>query len=393
MRILHVTASLAPRHGGPTEAALGMVRALRAMGEDARIVSSNDDVGDTLDVPLHRWTEHGGVPVWFLPRVKARQHTLVGFTFTPGFPAWMQRHARENDFIHVHTVFSHPANSAMSAARQSSVPYCVRPLGQLCRWSLRQRRLVKSLQLAWATRRNINGARFIHCTSDMEAAETAEAGFRSPCKVLPHGLEMPPVTAGARKALRDALGVPQDRRLVVFMSRFHEKKGLELLLEAMALKAADFDLVLAGTGEAAYVAGLKRRVAGSGLEKRVHWLEFVTGEAKWRLLQGGDVFVLPSQSENFGIVILEAMACGLPVVVSDQVALMDEVRQHQLGHVVPREPQLLRRALDEMLEDAAGRGLIRERAPRLVMERYSWPAAAQRLADAYREAIATKPAP
>src|SRR5229473_3554557 len=131
MRVLHVVASLAPRHGGPTEAALQMVRALRAEAVDASILSSDDDGGSSLDGELHRWIEHEGVPVQFLPRMKAKQHTLVGFTFTPGLASWLQRHVTEYDFIHVHTVFSYPANVAMHVARRKGVPYAVRPLGQL----------------------------------------------------------------------------------------------------------------------------------------------------------------------------------------------------------------------------------------------------------------------
>jgi len=168
----------------------------------------------------------------------------------------------------------------------------------------------------------------------MEAEETSDLA-RQPLPVMPHGIDLPPVVDGARMALRQALGVPADRKLVVFMSRFHEKKAFELLLAACARAGETFDLVLAGTGDEAYVETLKQQVASAGLNARVHWSGFVQGDAKWRLLQGGDVFVLPSHSENFGIVVVEALACGLPVIISDQVALRDEVAQHDLGAVVP----------------------------------------------------------
>lgn len=362
-----------------------MVRALRSENIDACILSSDDDVGNVLDVPHERWVEHQGVPCLFLPRVKARQHTLVGFTYTPRYPSWLRQHVREFDFLHVHTVFSHPANSAMRLARQLGVPACVRPLGQLCRWSMLQRAFVKRLQLALWTRRNVNGMKFIHCTSRMEADETGELGFKSPCKVLAHGMEMPPVVHGARESLRLELGLPSDRKLVVFMSRFHEKKGIELLIDAMAGMTDDFDVILAGTGDEAYVQSLKQRIASAHVDGRMHWLGFVQGGEKWRLLQGSDVFVLPSQSENFGIVVLEAMACGLPVVVSDQVALKDEVIEHKLGAVVSREVDALREGIRQMLRCD---GEISERATGVARGEFSWSAAARRLIDAYRSSIA-----
>lgn len=383
MRILHCVASLAPRHGGPTVAVLAMVHAQRQLGIDAVILSSDDDVGGRLEVPLRQWTEHEGVPVLFLPRVPARQHTLVGFTYTPEYPAWMQEHARGYDFVHVHTVFSHPANTAMQACRRAGVPYCVRPLGQLCHWSLQQRRLVKQLQLALWTRRNINNARFIHCTSEMEAVETSSEGFRSPCEVLPHGIVMPPRIRDARESLRRLLGVPADRAVLVFMSRVHPKKGIELLLETTAALRQPFELVIVGTGDAAYLAELQQKSAAS-LSERVHWLGFKEGDDKWRVLQGADLFVLPSHSENFGIAVLEAIACGLPVVISDQVALQDEVKKHRLGRVVPLEAKTLTEAISGLLSSASERAEISSRAVATASEHFSWQAAVRRLITAYR---------
>lgn len=387
MRVLHSVASLAPRHGGPTVAALGMVRALRAEGVDARIVSSDDDLGGRLKVPLHQWTEHEGVPVLFLPRVPARQHTLVGFTYTPGLRAWLHDNVREFDFVHVHTVFSHPANVTMEVCRKWKIPYCVRPLGQLCRWSLQQRRWVKKIQLALMTRRNVDGAAFIHCTARMEAEETAEEGFRSPCMVLPHGLEMPPIVENARTALRTHLGLPQDRLLVVFMSRFHPKKGIELLIQASSRLALPFDLLFAGAGDDAYVQELKQQVRGAGLDARVHWLGFLEGAEKWRLLQGSDLFVLPSYSENFGIAVIEAVACGLPVIVSDQVALKDEVQSLALGRVVPLHTDALEQAMFEMLGSENERLEIHSRAIHVATEYFGWPAAARSLIARYSSVI------
>lgn len=379
---------MAPCHGGPTEAALGMVRALRRIGVDTRLLSSDDDLGGRLAVPLNQWTEHEGVPAFFLPRLVSRQHTLIGFTFTPGFSAWCREQLRGFDFAHIHTVFSHPANVAMAAARRQRVPFAVRPLGQLCNWSLRQRAWIKRLQLALVTRRNINGADFLHVTSAMEAEETMRNDFRCPVLVQSHGLDLPPVCPDARATLRRELRVPADRTLAIFLSRLHSKKGLEILFEAMARQAhKDFDLVVAGTGEDSYVASLHALVERLGLTARVHWSGFVTGDPKWRLLQGGDLFVLPSHSENFGIVVVEALACGLPVIVSTEVALAEEIRRHRLGLVASLGAQAVADAMDHLLANPAERADIARRARPVVAEHFTWDAAARALAGRYQEAI------
>ena len=115
---------------------------------------------------------------------------------------------------------------------------------------------------------------------------------------------------------------------------------------------------------------------------------FVTGESKWRLLQGCDLFVLPSRSENFGIVVVEALACGLPVVVSTEVALASEVRQHRLGRVTAVDPKSVAKSLDQLLSHSAECADIRTRAPALVAEHFTWDAAARGLVRSYQEAIA-----
>jgi glycosyltransferase involved in cell wall biosynthesis len=180
--------------------------------------------------------------------------------------------------------------------------------------------------------------------------------------------------------------------VAVFLSRFHEKKGIELLLDACAGMADGFDLVLAGMGETGYVESLKARIAGLGLSERVHWAGFVQGDDKWRLLQGADVFVLPSYSENFGIVVLEAMACGLPVVVSDQVALCREVSRCGAGLVVGLGAEEVRGALYELLVGAPEKAVAMGQAGRALVEReFSWEAMAGGLIAAYEESVSLKP--
>lgn len=387
MHVLHAIPSLAPRHGGPTEAAFGMVRALRGEGVDARLLSSDDDGGDVLRVPLRRWIEHNGMPCLFLPRARTRHRTLASYTYTPEYAVWLAQNVRDFDFLHVHSIFSHTSIAAMASARQQGVPACVRPLGQLCRWSLTQSAVVKRLHLLLQARRNIDGVRFIHCTSRMEAEETALLGFKAPCEVLPHGLDLPPVVPDARESLRARLGLPADRFLLAYMSRLHPKKGLELLLEACARISTPVDVVIAGGGEPAYVASLHERVRQAGLGGSVHWFGHVAGDRKWQLLQGADAFVLASHSENFAISVLEAMACGLPVIVSDQVALEDEVRTAGTGSVVQLDAPALAMAIEVMRSNVEDRAAMGARAAALVRDRFTWKAMARRLIHAYEREI------
>jgi len=388
LRVLHLMASLSPKCGGPTEAGLGMVRALRRAGVDARIVSSDDDDGPRLaNVQVGQWVEHGGVPVWFIPRVPARQHTLVGFTFAPGFLGWLRHHLAGFDFLHVHTVFSFPANVGMLAARRRGLPYAVRPLGQLCAWALRQRGFGKRLQLNLLSKANVDRAAFLHVTSALEAEESAPLGFRCPVLIQPHGLDMPDLVPEARTRLRAALGVPPERLLVLSLSRLHPVKGLDILLKAVALvPRRDFDLVIAGAGDATYVAELRALAERLGLGPRVHWVGAVAAERKWLHFQGCDLFALASHSENFGMVVIEALAAGLPTLVSDRVGLAEEVRKHRVGRVAAVEPGAMATALGSLLDAPEERRAMAQRATAVVRDHFSWDAAARGLITSYRAA-------
>jgi hypothetical protein len=113
VKVLHVIPSVSARHGGPTEAVLGIVRALRSQDVDARILSTDDDGNSRLQVPFYRWTSYEELPTYFVRRIAARQHTLAGFTFAPGLLRVLWREIPDFDLVHVHTVFSFPAITAM----------------------------------------------------------------------------------------------------------------------------------------------------------------------------------------------------------------------------------------------------------------------------------------
>jgi glycosyltransferase involved in cell wall biosynthesis len=391
VKVLHVIPSVSARHGGPTEAVWGTVRALRSQGVDARILSTDDDRDDRLQVPLGRWTCHEGLPTYFIRRVAARQHTLAGFTFAPGLIPVLWREISNFDFIHVHTVFSFPAIASMLLARVRRCPYVVRPMGHLNAWSLNVRRQIKQLQLQLITRRNLNSAAFLHATSEAEGRDAVGLGLRCPVRVIPLGVTIPKPIEGARQKLRERLSIDQAKMVALFLSRVHEKKGLEFLLEALTYPdATDVELVICGDGEPSYIATLGRFVEQAGLTKRVHWLGFLRPPEKWEVAEGCDFFVLPSYSENFGIAVVEALACGLFAIVSPDVAIAADVSQAGIGCTVPRDSAALAQAISKCIKserfDAVGRSMRRG----FVEERFSWAASAKQLIIAYQEVLAER---
>ncbi len=389
MRVLHVIPSVSPKRGGPSLAVLAMVRALRTEGIDAEIATTNDDGDRVLEVPLAGLTTHAGVPVRFFARFSPPLRPVREFAYSRSLSRWLAEAVTGYDLLHVHAVFSFASTCAMRLARQRRVSYLNRPLGQLCAWSLRQRALKKRLYLALAERANLRGAAALHFTTEQEQTEAATLGLGTRNFVAPHGIEVPARLPDARARLRERLGVPTESKIVLFLSRLHPKKGLEVLIPALA-RVADPHLlfVLAGGAESpAFDAQVERWLAESGLAARTRRVGFASGEWKQTLLQGADVFALTSHSENFGIAVVEAMAAGLPVVVTPGVALAEDVARFGTGLVPTLDTDAVAAALAELLADTGRREALGRSGQRLVHERFTWPVAARRITDQYRMAL------
>lgn len=383
MRVLHVIPSISPLRGGPSVAALEMVAAQRALGIDARLLSTDDHgMGVLPDLPSGTWVEHQGVPVWICRRWRAPQRQLRDWALAPELPGCLEDQLGSTALLHVHALFAFPSTTAMLLARRAGVPYVVSTIGQLCHWSLTQSPRRKRLMLALIERANLSGAAALHVTTAAEAQQTGELGLPVPCLEIPLGVPLPAVAALPRSRSGD-----QPWRLL-FLSRLHPKKQLEQLLQALALLRAHhpgllWQLQIAGNGEPDYEAGLRRLAAQLGLELHCRWLGFVTGEAKWELLRQSDWLVLPSASENFGIAVIEALAAGTPVLISPEVALAPTVAAARAGVVCSAEPQQLAAVLAPLLLHPDPGWGVRARA--LAAEQFAWPAIARRFVSAYGE--------
>lgn len=386
MRILHVIPSVASCRGGPSEAVLAMVRSQIQLGLDSRIATTNDAGVDVLDVPLNAFVEHREVPVLFFPRWSPPVASLREFQHGIGFSSWLKGQMKHFDCFHVHGLFSSLSTCAMQLARSTGMPYLARPLGQLHPWSLKQSALKKQVYWALAERSNISGAAAVHCTSVQESEHVTKLISSARTLVVPHGVEPQPPIENAGTRLRQHLGIAAATPVILFLSRWHTKKNIPLLLEALsAIRSEPWILVLAGSSEDhALTASIHRRCAELDLLKRVIFPGHVSGEKKSLLLQGSDLFVLPSASENFGIAVAEALVHGTPVVTTPEVDIAYVVRQLNGGLIADAAPQPWTEALLTMLKQL---GLTtqkeRTRLAQAARNEFSWRSNAQELSRAY----------
>lgn len=392
MKILHIIPSLSPVRGGPSQALLEMVQAQRQQGIDAVVATTNDHGDTTFSAPFGQRIDSGSipelvgpsVPVWIFPRVLSQRSALREFAIAPALAPWLWRHVPEFDLAHIHAIFNYPTTMAMAVAQARGVPYIVRPIGSLCRWSLDQGRTKKQIYLNTVGRRLLAASEALHFTTVQEQQEALEAGFSGSNFILPHGVQVPAVLSNARQQLQAELQIPADHQILLFLSRLHPKKGIEHLIDALAnLPEENVTLVIAGRGDSSYETAINQRILMAGLSGQIRQIGFVSGERKNRLLQGSDLFVLPSYSENLGIAVLEAMAAGLPVITTPEVAISPLIQTYQTGLVTTADLPALAMAIQHYLHhpDLAGRDGQNGRT--LVETQFSWPTQAARLMEQY----------
>jgi len=356
-----------------------IARALSQTGLEVHVATTDDNGPGRLRVPLGTPQIEDGATFWYFPR------QTRFYTFSWPLTRWLAQHLREFDLVHIHALFSYAALPAALLAHRSGVPYIVRPLGTLNRWGLRnRRRWLKRLSFRLIESRILSHAAGIHYTSEQEYVEAGELGITASPLMIPNAVDLPMRGAGPR---RD----PNSRQKILFLSRFDRKKGLDLLLEAFAQlrrKGLDAVLILAGSGDPGLVAQLKKQARRLGIAADVVWAGFLTGPDKWAALANADVFVLPSYSENFGVALVEALASGCPVVLSDQVGIQREIASADAGLVTPCRAEDLAQALLNVLTDPVLRRRMSENGVRLARQEFSLEAVSRKLAETYKAVTA-----
>lgn len=385
LRLLHVVPTYYPavRYGGPIVSVHALCKALAQRGHAVDVFTTNVDGHAVSAVPVATPVDVEGVRVTYFATGAGRR-----LYRSPGMARALAERIASYDAVHLHSVFLWPTLAAARAAARADVPYVVAPRGMLVGELIaRKSALAKRLWIAAFERRTIAQAAAIHVTTQLEADEIGKLGLNPRrIAIVPNGVDAPPPDAVPRP--RDAQG---REGIVLSLGRLNWKKGLDRLIAAMAL-VPGAQLVIAGNDEDGYRATLEALAADAGIADRVRFLGEVRGRDKWAAFAGADVFAMPSYSENFGNAALEAMACGLPVVVTPEVGLASAIAQSGAGVVTPGEPQDLASAISSLLRDPSRRIAMGEAGRRAACEQFSWPAIAARMEAIYRVLPAGKQA-
>ena len=384
MRILHVSASYLPavRYGGTIVSVHGLCRSLAERGHEVHVYTTSVD--GTSDSPVAHETpiDIDGVTVWYFQSPRFRRIYRA-----PGMARMLRARVSGFDIVHTHAIYLWPLWTAARLAHEVGVPYVVSPRGMLEKELIeRKSALWKAGLIAFIERRTLEHAAAVHTTSTREATHLHEFGFSLPAvRVIPNGVAIEPSPAGRVSAgIGDiAGGVP----FILFLGRVNWKKGLDRLIGALA-HVPDARLVIAGNDEEEYTLTLDDLARQAGVGDRVIFTGPVRGADKAALLAAARLLVLPSYSENFGNVVVEAMAAGCPVVVTREVGIAESVEDTGAGLVVDGNPVVMGRAIAELIADERRRHAMGARGRAAAADRFSWPAIAVQMEQLYRSVLA-----
>ena len=382
MRILHVIPTLRLRDGGPAKVLLEICEYLNGVGHQTAIYTTDldGDGGRALSSTAK------DINIKFFPVCSPR-----AFKFSPSFARAIRRDIAQFDIVHINSLYLFPSTLAAHYARRYRVPYIVRPHGTLDPYIYKRHRGRKLIYEMLFERRNLEMAAAVHFTSDEEMRLASSLGLRLRGAVVPLGVKLGKEPADdSRGALLEAYPELRGKKILLFLGRLTAKKGLDILLKAFGMLCrvrSDVHLLIAGPDEEGYGPKVREWQRAEGVTAHVTFAGMLLGERKAMALAGADIFVLPSYSENFGNAVVEAMAAGLPVIISNKVNIWRQIADAGAGRVIDCDAGELYSELIAILDDAQQLSLMGRQARKLVGDEFTWEVAGARLVGLYRDVL------
>jgi glycosyltransferase involved in cell wall biosynthesis len=388
MRILQVIATLSPRYGGPSVAGPELSRELVRQGHQVSLYTSDVDGSGHMKVPLERPIQDQGVE-------------LGKYMFSPRLWRALRDNVAEFDVVHVWSVYGFSTTAAAYWCRKRKVPHLVFPHGSLDPYLRRRNRPRKWVYTKLFAERDYRQANAVMFNTEEEMRLASDwSGLQPPRNsqraqrhvIVPIGIApewFAPAVVGAGERFRRKYAL-LNKRLIVYFGRINFKKGLDILARAFAEIARDrndLHLVLAGPDNEGYGQKVRHWLAEKGALDKATFTGLLEGEDRFSVLREAEIFALTSYTENFGQSAVEAMASGVPVVISDQVNIWPEVAKAGAGLVVPCDVSATTRALLSLIEDQV-RGLeMGRRGKQWAAEHLPWSVVGNQMAQAYEDIV------
>lgn len=390
MKLLQVVPSLALRAGGPAVCVAEASAAMTDYGVASRVVTT-----DLPGPPAHR--RQYPVTTSELPRAVAAVDVELAhvkwpyrFAYAPDLRRLLRKASREVDLVNIHSLFLYPQYAAWRAATKAGRPYVVTPHGALDPYLRRRGRVRKAATDYLWQRRMLEGAAALQVATDDEASLIQDIAPGVLRLVLPLGIHVEAFRRPADpRAFRKAHLGDSEAPVVLALGRLARKKGLDILVRALARLDArpDAVLVLAGPDDEGLEPKLRALARELGIADRVFFPGMLFEDQRLEALAAATVWALPSHTENFAIAALEALAAGVPVIVSPAVNLAPLLREGSAAVVAAATPEAFATSIGELLASPERRSSL-SAAGRSFADDYDWRIVAAQTARAYESLLA-----
>jgi glycosyltransferase involved in cell wall biosynthesis len=341
VKVLNVIGSVDPRGGGTTDHVFSSSQVWSRRGHECHILCLDPpDAACVARAPVVTFALGSQGRLYNFAR---RIFPFLRYGYTPNLVRWLKKNARSYDAVILNGLWNYTSYGSWLALRKSHVPYYVCPHGMLDPW-LKEAyptnhflRTVFWNLFEWKVLRDARGI-FFACEQEKQLAGQSFLRGTYHGYVVGYGTQDVSGDQDAQKsAFLSKFPRVRGRKLILFLSRIHPKKGLDLLIRAFARHAEklfEFDLLIAGPDDIGLKAQLTKIAVKTGIGGRIHWTGMLTGDEKWGAFRLAEFFVLPSHQENFGIAVVEAMALAVPVLITKKVNIWREVQSCGAGRVV-----------------------------------------------------------
>lgn len=359
MRILHIVPSYKPayQYGGTIESVSRLCEGLVQAGMEIKVFTTAANGKNELDVTTGIEYNVEGVKVIYFKRL-TKDHSHISFSL------WkrLYKECKNYDVVHIHSWWNILVLAAAYICKIKKIKIILSPHGMLSDYIIENSNSRKKRFLHFVIGRSLLKSTLLHATAESELKECKKLipgwkGF-----VLPNIIWLPELNIQKK----------QNRVFtILFLSRIHPKKGIELLMEAISLLDINVCLQIAGTGEKAYINSLKKKAKLLEIENKTEWLGWKERTEKFKVLMDADLFALTSYNENFANVVIESLHVGTPVLLSAEVGLAQFVLKQGLGWICKLQVQDIKKNIEAALQNIQQREKIIKSSPLIIKKQFS----------------------
>lgn len=386
MKILHITPNYLPDFhcGGPVYSIHGLCRELVRTGMEVSVYTTTND----KNLANAEKNIDGSKVHYF--------HVNNFFRFSTQLKKKISETINSFDLVHIHSVYLFPTAAASYYSRKYHIPYIISPRGMLIKEMISKKsKWKKTTYIKFIERKNIELAHGVHFTSELERNETLSMGFNiKNAIVIPNGINIEDFQDLSPKgSFRSKNLYLKDKKIILFLGRINWKKGLDLLIPAFSRLVKtnkEAHLILTGPDNEGYGIKVKRWIKEMGIKDFVTINGAITGREKLEILQDSDIFVLPSYSENFGMSLIEAMACGLPLITTDKVGIAGDIAHANAGMIIDCNMAQICEAMQKLISDSALCRKMGANGRTLVLDKFRWDKITDSMIGVYKSIIADR---